>query len=115
MSVSAAHAGAFYRELAEARSVWTIEDAGGIPAPKNADGRRAMPFWSKASRAQTVIDTVAAYAGFHLTEVPVDDWLSRWLPGIESDGLLVGLNWSGAVATGYDVAARDVLRRLGTS
>ena len=37
--------------LRRGREVWSVRDANGFPAPENADGRRAMPFWSKKSRA----------------------------------------------------------------
>lgn len=112
MSVSAAQADAFYREALAAEAVWTIRDAGGIPAPENGDGRRAMPFWSKRSRAEAILKTVPAYAGFDVQSVPLAEWRSRWLPGLSQDGLLVGLNWSGEHATGYDVSPTDVEARL---
>jgi hypothetical protein len=35
-----------------------------------------------------------------------------WLPGLERDGLLVGLNWAGDRAQGYDVAPADVLPNI---
>ena len=78
-----------------------------------------MPFWSKESRAQKVIDNVPAYAGFEVLAVPLPEFRERWLPGMQRDGLLVGLNWSGTSATGYDrapeavehgLAAREELR-----
>lgn len=71
-----------------------------------------MPFWSKESRAQKVINTVAAYADFEVLEVPLGELRERWLPGMQRDGLRVGLNWSGASATGYDSPPEDVERNL---
>lgn len=76
MSVSAAHARAFFQEAVAAGAVWSIADADGHPAPLNGDGRRSM------------------------------------LSGLEADELLVGLNWSGEVATGYDVEPADARRML---
>ncbi|KAF0833252.1 uncharacterized protein DUF2750 [Ornithinibacter aureus] len=114
MSVSAAHASAFYAEAAEHQRVWGIRDGGGFPAPLNGDGERAMPFWSLRSRAERVVSTVPAYAAFEVVEVPLDAFLTRWLPGLERDGLRVGLNWSGSRATGYDMAPPDVLAQLQT-
>jgi hypothetical protein len=108
MSTSAAHAAAFYREVAAGKSVWTVRDAGGFPAPQLSDGRRAQPFWSTRSRAERVIANVDAYREFELYEVPADVFLERWLPGLERDGILVGVNWTGANATGYDVGADEV-------
>jgi hypothetical protein len=71
-----------------------------------------MPFWSKHSRAEHIIESVAAYNGMTITELSLDDWKGRWLPGLERDQLLVGLNWSGASATGYDVSPAEVLVAL---
>jgi hypothetical protein len=71
-----------------------------------------MPFWSKKSRAELVVAKVAAYAGFEPVEVALDKWRADWLTGLERDGLLVGLNWAGDRAQGYDVTPADVLRNL---
>lgn len=103
MTTSAAHASAFYREAVREGSVWTIRDAGGYPAPLNASGERAQPFWSLRTRAELVIAHVPAYAGFEVEEIAVSAFRERWLPGLERDGIRVGLNWSGEFATGYDV------------
>lgn len=111
VSISAAHAEAFYEEALRHGEVWGIRDEGGFPAPES-DGRRAMPFWSTQSRAQRVIDNVEAYQGFEVIALPLDEWQSRWLPGLQEDGIRVGLNWSGQRATGYDVSSEDVARNI---
>ena len=108
MSLSAAHTAAFRREVPSEGRVWTIRDSVGHPAPPDPTGRRAMPFWSKPTRAGRVIGAVAAYRGFDVVEIPVDDWLDSWLPGLQRDGLLVGVNWAGARATGFDMAPTQV-------
>jgi hypothetical protein len=108
MSLSAAHSAAFRREVPQEGRVWSIRDARGYPAPRDPSGNRAMPFWSKASRAKRVVSTVAAYRGFDVVEIPAGDWLDNWLPGLQRDGLLIGVNWAGARATGYDVAPTQV-------
>ncbi len=108
MSLSAAHTAAFRREVPQEGRVWTIRDARGFPAPRAGDGTRAMPFWSKQSRAQRVVTAVAAYHGFEVVEVPLRDWIDSWLPGLRGDGVLVGINWAGARATGNDMAPAQV-------
>jgi Protein of unknown function (DUF2750) len=114
VTVSAAQADAFYLEVAQDRCVWTIQDEGGIPAPMDShSGQRCMPFWSKRSRAQRVIDTLPAYAGFRADlKIELNVWFERWLPGLEQDGMLIGVNWSGKRATGYDMSSADMLRNL---
>jgi len=108
MSLSAAHSAAFRREVPQERRVWSIRDAAGFPAPRDEAGNRAMPFWSKPTRAERVVGAVAAYQGFDVVEIPISDWLGSWLPGLRRDGLLIGVNWAGALATGYDLAPARV-------
>jgi hypothetical protein len=62
-----------------------------------------MPFWSKRCRAERIVAAVPAYAGFEVVELSTTEWRQRWLPRLPRDGILVGLNWSGAAATGYDL------------
>ncbi|WP_251151085.1 DUF2750 domain-containing protein [Cellulosimicrobium sp. Marseille-Q4280] len=112
MSTSAAHAAAFYEEALREQSVWTIRDSSGYPAPLNADGERAQPFWSLRSRAVRIVTQAPAYAGFVVEQFSLDDFRERWLSGLEGDGIRVGLNWSGTRATGYDIAAADAERNL---
>jgi hypothetical protein len=110
MSLSGAHKAAFRREATQEGRVFSIRDAGGYPAPVDDDGHRAVPFWSKPTRAQRVVGQVDAYQGFEVVTVSVDDWLTGWLSSLERDGMLIGVNWSGARATGYDMTPAQVLR-----
>jgi hypothetical protein len=61
---------------------------------------------------EKVIATVPAYSAFEPVEVDLASWRDRWLPGLLRDGLTVGVNWSGARVTGYDVSPEDVERNL---
>lgn len=108
VSQSASQAAAWREDVRRHRTVWTIEDDDGIPAPRNSEGRRVMPFWSSRSRIDQIVATVPAYAGFRPRELPLEEFVSRWLDGLDRDGLLVGINWSGPTATGYDVTPSDV-------
>jgi len=103
VSQAGSQAAAFYSDAAQAGAVFTVRDAAGYPAPKTSEGVRAQPFWSSRSRAERIVFTVAAYAGFEVEEIALDAFLEKWLPGLERDGLRVGVNWSGPRATGYDV------------
>lgn len=112
MSQSASQASAFYREVAEHGRVWTVRDAKGYPAPSNGGGQRAQPFWSSRSRAERVIASVPAYGGFAPEEIELAVFLDRWVPGLRKDGIFVGVNWSGAAATGYDLPPDDVANSI---
>lgn len=112
MSVAAAQADRFFTEAIANDSVWAIKDDGGFPTSTNMSGETAMPFWSLESRASKVTSGVAAYRDFLPYRISLTEFLERWLPGLERDGLTVGLNWSGARAIGYDVSPADVRERL---
>ena len=114
MSQSGSQAWAFYRQVAASRLIRTVRDNNGFPAPKNGYGKRAMPFWSSLSRVEKVVREVPAYEGFAPVEIPWDDFRTKWAPGLVRDGLLVGVNWSGERATGFDVDPASVVRSVET-
>lgn len=109
MSLSGAHRAAFRREVTQQGHVFAIRDPEGFPAPAGDDGRRAVPFWSKPTRAQLIVQHVPAYRGFEVVPIPVEEWLSTWMTRLEHDSLLVGVNWAGVKATGYDLTPGQVL------
>jgi len=101
--------------VAKTGVVWTIKDEGGFPAPKTSSGQRAHPFWSSRSRVERIIKNVPAYVGFEPVEISWADFERAWVPGMEKDGLLIGVNWSGPRATGYDIEPtqlRDSVRAM---
>jgi hypothetical protein len=112
VSIAAAHWAAFAREIARSGRVWTIRDSGGYPAPRTREGKRSQPFWSSIGRARRIIERVPAYRGFQPEEVSWEELRDSWLPGLERDGLLVGVNWSGSSAKGHDVTPSEVRARV---
>ncbi|GGT22141.1 DUF2750 domain-containing protein [Nonomuraea spiralis] len=112
MSQSGAQAAAFFRDVVARRRLWTVQDGDGCPAPPTARGRRSMPFWSSLAGVEKVIRTAPAYAAMEPREIGVDEWVGEWLPGLERDGLLVGVNWSGRRVVGWDLEVEHVLARL---
>jgi hypothetical protein len=67
-----------------------------------------MPFWSTLSRGKRIIKNVPAYGGFIPHEMSWEELRDQWLPQLEDDGMLVGVNWSGRHAVGYDVTPQDL-------
>ena len=109
---SAANSAKFYTEAILAGALWTIRDADGFPAPTNLDGERAMPFWSRRSRAERVRKSSLEYRPFEIVSISLDDFRTVWLPGLGRDGLKVGVNWAGPRAAGYDLSPNVVEARL---
>ncbi len=115
MSQSAAQASIFYSDVAKNGKVYSLRDKDGFPAPKGDGGRRSMPFWSTRSRVEKIIATIPAYSKFELVELDWQIFSENWLTGLDKDGLLIGINWSGDKATGYDVpplSVRDNVEHL---
>ena len=112
MGQSSALANQFYRDVAKNFKLWTIRDERGFPAPLINKTQRAQPFWSSLARVQTNIKNVPAYSSFCPVELSWTEFRDKWLPGLERDGLLVGVNWSGKYATGYDVDPASVQKAI---
>ncbi|MPW30751.1 DUF2750 domain-containing protein [Agarivorans sp. B2Z047] len=112
MGQPASQAAAFYKDVSKSGKLWTCKDDGGNPAPKTSSGKRAMPFWSSLSRVEKIIKNVPAYSKFEPQEVSWEDFETKWAPDLQEHGLLIGVNWSGARATGYDLEPNDVLANV---
>ena len=109
VSQSSLNLNSFLSEAIENQRVWTIRDENGFPAPQNSEGNRAMPFWTTLSRVQKIINSVDGYQNFEHFEITLQDFIQKWLPGLEKDDLLVGINWSGKRVTGYDLKGSELL------
>ena len=112
MTQSSAQLVQFFSEIAKYNMVWTIKDNNGFPAPLGTNGKRAMPFWSSKIRAETLIQNVNAYHGFQPISIDIYVFQSSWLLGLKKDNLLVGINWTGKNATGFDIEPEQVLKNL---
>jgi hypothetical protein len=112
MSNVANHAADFYKQVAVTGALWTLRDSGGFPAPANQEGRRAQPFWSSLSRVSLIIQNTLAYKGFEPVEISWQAFKEKWAPGLTKDGVLVGVNWSGINARGYDLAPSQVVANV---
>jgi hypothetical protein len=109
MSQAGSQAAAFYREVAETHSVWSMRDAQGFPVYRNPEGKAVIPFWSSRSRLEAVQKSVPKFAAYEPLELPWDFFVEKWLPGLVSDGTHMGLNWSGVRAVGFDRDAQGVV------
>jgi hypothetical protein len=108
MSQSASQANIFYKEVSKLKKLWTIRDSGGFPSPKNSDEERAQPFWSSLERAKHILNSVPAYQSFEIVELDWPVFVERWIPGLTKDKILVGVNWSGESARGYDIEPKEI-------
>lgn len=67
-----------------------------------------MPFWSTQNRVDKIIKTVPVYKNFYVEELNLRQF-KKWCKFLKTQNQLVGLNWSGKKATGYDLEPDDIL------
>ncbi len=107
MTLSGAMSAAFFKEAVESECVFGIEDEAGSPTFGGV-----MPFFSKESRARSLIEQVPAYSKFRSFRISLSDFREDWLPDLASHELMVGLNWYGRKATGYNYSPQEVASYL---
>jgi hypothetical protein len=109
MSTAALHANAFYEDAAKKRAVFTfLKDDSFLVF--RIDAAEVIPFWSTRSRVEKVRELHPKYGGHTIEEISLPDFLAKTLPLLAEEGLRVGVNWSGARLTGYDISVDDVRR-----
>ena len=103
----------FFGEVVATGFVYTLIEDGGIPTPKARGGSApVMPFWSSWVRVEVMIAIVPGAGGYKPIRIALAEFAKTWLPGIERDGYLVGINWIDNPPAGYDLAPRVVLDHL---
>ncbi|WP_157871297.1 hypothetical protein [Streptomyces aurantiacus] len=75
-----------------------------------ADGTRSLPYRSTTARAARAAKIWAN--GLRVESMPPDAWRDSDLPAASSEGLLIGINWSGPRFVGWSFTPVEVLRRL---
>ena len=76
---------------------------------KGKDPVEVLPFWgSKAAADRCSYDE---WKAFRPTSIPLRDFVSRWLPGMKRDGVLVGTNWN-AKLIGYECTPKELKEQV---
>lgn len=104
---------AAFAHIAETEMIYTIQDADGIPTTENAEGEQTMPFWSSSEKATAFIEQVSGYESFSILAVDWAVFSDKWVPGLDADKLLAGLDWEGeAEAKGFDLEPFELLEKV---
>lgn len=101
----------FIKEIIEQKKVWTIENIEGVPTTVD-NGEVSMPFWSSKLKTEKAIRDVTAYNEYRLLEISLEDFINKWLPGLEKDALFVGANLSGKNLIGSDWKPKELLEQI---
>ncbi len=110
MSQAASQAAAFYRDVARDGRVWMLDDdEKGMPVMKVGD-HEAVPVWSSESRLRKTLPHLSGgWQESQIKDVAWNDFCGDIVPGLAEEGILLGVNWSGENATGYDIPADEVI------
>ena len=106
-------ANAFCREVLASGEVFLIEHElrGSVTWPL-ADDRHACPVWSSRRRIVAMLEGPLARPGLVISRHSWDEFRDEITPRLAADGLLVGLNWSGPRARGYNLEPSDAIARV---
>lgn len=110
---SSIHADAFYREIIASGELFGVEHEFDGPVTWHlAGGTHARPFWSSRSRAVRMLDGPMRRAGLVIVPHVWEEFRGEIAPAMAAEGLLVGVNWWGFRARGYNLEPGVVVRAL---
>ncbi|MBZ0173042.1 MAG: DUF2750 domain-containing protein [Phycisphaerales bacterium] len=110
---SSVHADAFYREVIASGELFAVEHEEDGPLEWHlAGGTHARPFWSSRSRAVRMLDGPLRRRGLVIVPHTWHEFCSTIAPGMRSAGQLVGLNWHGSRARGYNLGPETVMQTV---
>jgi uncharacterized protein DUF2750 len=107
-----AQAHAFYREVARTGDVWSLGDGQSMFVVFSESGARVFPHWSLRRRAQRIVDTVPGVASCKVLGSSSSNFLDNWAAILERDGILVGINWAGSNANGFEMPVKMLASQI---
>jgi uncharacterized protein DUF2750 len=101
----------FVERVRNSGEVWGLKsDNWWANCPSNHDENKdVLVFWS--DRAYAARHAKEGWSGYEPTSISLDSFISRWLPGMHEDGVLVGPNWD-AHLCGLEVEPLEVSQKL---
>ncbi|QWT23922.1 DUF2750 domain-containing protein [Subtercola sp. PAMC28395] len=82
----------FAERVRSSGTVWLLHDDAGVLVSA-LGGERAVPFWSSRALAEKAAESDLFARSLLPVDVSLDDWISKWLVKLESQGAVVGLEW----------------------
>jgi hypothetical protein len=84
----------FIERIIKTKMVWGLRsEEGWCVSPSNEyEETEVMPFWSDRAYAQQC--AVEEWEAFKPVSISLEEFMEAWLPGLETDQLLVGTNWN---------------------
>ena len=77
------------KKVADQEEVWSLWQDGGWAMAADDAGREAVPVWHHPTYAELCANGV--WDGYQPRMIALDDWLARWIPGMERDKRVVAV------------------------
>ena len=89
-----ANKGRFIRRVVESEVVLYLSSDDGVANSTSNENEEQtiLMFWSDEAYAKRVQSN--GFNDYEIAEIPLFDFLYRWLPGMTGDNVLAGVNWN---------------------
>lgn len=78
----------FVRKVTDFEELWGLF-ADGWAMTANDDGKKAIPFWPEKELSN--LCTKGEWENYSSKQIKLENFISRWLPGMEKDGVSVAI------------------------
>lgn len=104
----------FCARAAASGEVWVLTEGDDCAVVESEEYEEAevMPFWSDREAAERAAS--GDWAQYSPGVVPLDEFLTDWLPRMDTDGYLIGPDWSDELE-GDEIEPSELFRRLETA
>lgn len=79
----------FLNKVADWEEIWSVGHAEGWRMMSDAEGTVCIPVWPARAYAEACCQ--GPWSGDEPRAISLDDWLTRWLPGMRDDGRKVAV------------------------
>lgn len=102
----------FIERVRASGEVWGLccDEAWAFCPSHEYEDTEVLVFWSDRAAAQKLAD--GEWSEHVPTAIPLDEFIDRWLRGMDEDGVLVGLDWDAGLS-GLELEPIDVVEQLG--
>ncbi|YCM43436.1 DUF2750 domain-containing protein [Verrucomicrobiaceae bacterium 227] len=79
----------FIGRIADSETLWGVRNDQGWLVPIAPDSFEYFPVWPHSEYAQTITDKI--FPGHKATEIPLEEFMTEWLPRFEADKVKVAV------------------------
>jgi hypothetical protein len=77
------------KKVADQEMLWGLRDDTGWAVAADPSGREVFPIWPHEHYA--ALSAIGEWSNRKPSAIKLDDWLSKWLPGLERDNRLIAV------------------------